>query len=428
MKNNMNLKYLLNEIHKNQMREVKKLRKYAVIDEMALNGILNSGVLPSKQSAILKEYFNGKRINRINESVVRRVDQDMKYLSEGLIDFFKKAGEQAKDAFVKGWSSVKSIWKNFTDVVKEFVEKMKQIFKKIQEWVMGKVKSLASKLASTVNEQFISKFKEEHPHEHTDLKKEFQQVKQTADHLTTYFKKNLEGGAGFEEKLISGSVEPKGETDGVPEQEAEKAEEELKKESYDLYRSIFTNKQNLSELMNLQITEGGHLTDKIKNPIVKKVAEFCVFMLKAILSPFSTAVSLVMKEVLKNTMKTISQFAKTLQGPGVFEFAILTLLTAELFEVVEDLLSNLFGFKNLLSVMTPLLGPLAPFAEGLHLPLHLGHIAVGSYALFTVIYNLQPLFDKAAGEEGGGEPEVQTAGYKPKGSFKLKEGKLVFIQ
>ena len=259
---------------------------------------------------------------------------------------------------------------------------------------------------------------------HCDLKKEFQQLKQTSDHLTQYFVKNLEGGGVFEKELINGEVEPKGETDGIPEVEAEKGAEELKKESYEIYRSIFTSKQNLSELMNLQITESGHLTDKIKNPIVKQIVEFCVFMLKAILSPFSTIVSLAMKQILKNTMQTISKVAKALQGPGVFEFAIISLIVAELFEVVEDLLSNIFGFKNLLTTIMQFLGPigLAPYAEGLHIAFHLGHIAVGSYALATVIYNLQKLFDKAdTGGGGSEEPEVQTAGYNPEGSIKLKE-------
>jgi hypothetical protein len=70
--------------------------------------------------------------------------------------------------------------------------------------------------------------------------------------------------------------------------------------------------------------------------------------------------------------------------------------------------------------------------------LHVCHIIIVAWAIATVINNLLPLFQKAhkekgkemeaGGEEGGGEPEVQTAGYKPRGSFKLKEGKLIFVQ
>ena len=431
MKNDMNLKHLLNEINKNQMRGVKKLRKYAVIDEIALTGILNSGVLPSKQSSILKEYFNSKKINRINESVIKRVDQDMKYLSEGLIDWFKKKGEQAKAAFEKGWSAVKGIWKNFSDVVKEFVIKLKEIFKKISDWALEKVKALASKLGSIVNEKFIKKFKEDHPHEHSDLKTEFGQVKETASHLKGYFTNNLENGGAFEDKIINGSVDPKEEPDDISPAEADKAAKELAQEAYGIYKEIFSKKENLKEIMNLQITESGHLTDNIKNPIVRNIIEFCVFMLKVILSPFSTVVGVVIKTIMKETMTATSKFCNALGGPGVFKFAIISLLAAEIFEVVEDLLANIFNFKNLLSVVSTAFPLLAPFIEGAHIAFHIGHLAVGTYALFTVIHNLKPLFDKAAGEEGGeegGEPEVQTAGYKPKGSFKLKEGKLVFIQ
>jgi hypothetical protein len=56
-----------------------------------------------------------------------------------------------------------------------------------------------------------------------------------------------------------------------------------------------------------------------------------------------------------------------------------------------------------------------------------------AYSLGTIIYNIASTWkaakSKEGGEgEGGEEPEVQTAGYKPKGSFKLKEGKLIFVQ
>ena len=426
-KDMMKLKSLLNEVHRMQNKEVSKIKKYAVINETAINGILNSGFLSINESNALKLYFKSKNIKRINESVIRRVDSDIKFLSEGLVDFFKKAGDNAKNAFVKGWTAVKGIWRNFSDVVKEFIDKMKLMFGKVKEWVMSKVKSLAAKLQGVVTDNFIAKFNDEHPHDHSDLKKEFGQAKETADHLTTYFTKNLQGANLFQAKIMNGMVDPKEEMDGIPEKDAMQGELELKKEAYERYNSIFTQKENLQELM--QLTETGHLTDKIKNPVVKQIAEYCVFMLKAILSPLSTIVATVIKEITKNFMITVSKFSKALQGPGIYEFAIMSLLCAEIFEVVEDLLAGVFHFKGLLSVITPFLGPLGFLAEGLHLPLHIGHIAVGSYALLTVIHNMQVLFDKQAGggEEGGSEePEVQTAGYNPGGSLKLKE--LLFVK
>lgn len=422
------LRSILNEVHKTQIAHVKRMRKYSHINETALNNILSSGVLSLQETKVLSLYFNRHKIRSINERVINRVDSDIKFLSEGLVDFFKKAGDKAKEAFVSGWTAVKGIWKNFSDVVKEFIEKMKDMFVKVKDWVMTKVKALASKVSGIVNEQFISKFKSNHPHEHMDLKTEFGQAKQTADHLTTYFVKNLQNGTLYQDKITNGTVEPKGEVDGIPEPDAAKGETELKQEAFNIYNSIFSNKQNLRELMRLPLTETGHLTDNIKNPIVKQIAEYCVFILKAILSPLSTIVAAALKTITKNFMETASKFSKALNGPGIFKFAIMSLLVAEIFEAVEDLFATVFQFQGLLSVITPFLGPLGFLAEGLHLPLHIGHIAVGSYALLTVIYNMKPLFDKAAGEEGdGGEPEVQTAGYKPQGQFKLKEGKLIFI-
>lgn len=428
----MKLKSILKEVHKTQYSQINKIKKYAVIDEVALNGILSSGVLPKSQSKILREYFESKKITRITESVVRRVEMDTKYLTEGIKDWFKKKGEQAMAAFEKGWGAVKGIWKNFTDVVKEFVEKMKQMFKKIKDWVMGKISALASKIAGIVDDKFISKFKEDHPHDHNDLKTEFEQVGKTATHATQFFADKLEKGAAFAKEVLDGSAEPKG-VDPLKPEEAEDGAEELQQEARNMYIEIFSNKKNLQELMRLPITESGHLTDKIKNPVIRKVVEYAVFIVKAVLSPASTIVALFIKSYAKNLMQTVSTFVnKALDGPGVFEFAILSLMAAEVFEVIQDLLGAIFHFDLVIDAMKVGFPAIAPFLDGLHLPIHLGHIAVGSYALFTVIYNLSSLFDKHeeehGGDKGGKEPEVQTAGYKPKGQFKLQEGKLVFVK
>lgn len=419
------LKSIVNEVTKMQNRQVNKIKRFAVLNETALNYILNSGILNLEEQNSLRAYFANKNIKTINESVVNRIDTDIRIISEGFFDFFKKLGDKAKEAFETGWSSVKTIWKNFSDMIMEFIEKVKAAFKKIKEWVTQQVKSLATKVSSVVNEKFIKKFMEEHPHEPADLKTEIQQTKQTAGHLTTYFATKLEGGDEFSKKLLDGSVEPKGETDGVPEAEAEKAAAELQKEAISMYESIFSSKENLQELMKIHLTEAGHLTDKIKNPLVQKLVSFLVNMLKVIFSPFSAIVGKLTELLVKNFMSGASQLCKKLDGPGVFEFAIMGVLVGETFEVVEDLLANIFNFKTLLAVVTPMLGPLAPFMEGVHVAFHLGHLVVGTYALITVVYNISKLFSKE--EEQGAEPEVQTAGYKPKGQFKMKEGKLIFV-
>lgn len=437
-KEDIKLKSIMKEISSFQNKQINKIKKYASINERALNGILNSGVLTIQESAILRHYFKTRNIRRINENTVRKINEDSKLISEGFFDFFKKFGDKAKEAFKTGWTAVKAIWKNFSDVVKEFIEEIKKGFVKISDWALGKIKEMASKLSSLVNEKFIKKFKEDHPHDHTDLKTELQQTKQTADHLTKWVKTNILDGGMYEQKLIDGSVDPKEETEGLPAAEVEKGAEELKKEAYELYDSIFSNKQNLRELMNLS---EGHLTDKIKNPIVRNVVKFLIYMFKAVFSPLSTVIAEVGRLIIKNFMKMFSKLSKALQGPGVFEFAIMSLLCAELFEVVEDLLANLFNFQNVLGLVTTLLPWLAPWLEFIHVPMHLAHLAIGSYALATVVYNVGTVFGKFSGEGGGeghgeehggeehgGEAGAENAGYTPKGQFRLSEGKLIFVR
>jgi hypothetical protein len=56
------------------------------------------------------------------------------------------------------------------------------------------------------------------------------------------------------------------------------------------------------------------------------------------------------------------------------------------------------------------------------------------WTIGNILINLVDVVQKEAQNQTGTEsetetePEVQTAGYKPRGTFKLKEGKLVFIQ
>jgi len=479
-KSDIRLKSILKEVQSSQISKVtNSFRKNAVIDESALKGILSSGFLPENQVKALYLYFNVNGITSINESTVRRIDRDLSQLNEGPFDFVKKLVDKGKevggkfvgaitdmgkdfiDSFKQGWAGVKKVWSNFKDLLKEFVEMIKKALKKVYEFIMKKVSAVAAKISGTVNEEYIENFlnnagdvKEASGEVHTDVIKEFEQLKKTVDHLTKDTK-NLMEGEGFADEIISGDADPKGTPPALEPEEIEQGVKqlaaesvnpefaeylELKEEIKQRYISIFSKKESLVELYKLQINEGGHLYDGIKSPLVKNIIHWGLLVLKAIFSPFATLVAEVGKLIVgKGLLKGISYFCHNFKGgPGVFKFAILTTLVGELLELIEDGLNAVFHFGPIMEVAKVVFAPIAvlaqPLVDATTTVIHIAHYSVAGMALATIIYNLIPVFKaviakiKGSSEEEAGEPEVQTAGYKPKGSFKLKEGKLIFVQ
>jgi phage-related protein len=481
-KDSLRLKEILKEVRSSQINKVtKSLRKNAVIDENALNGILSSGFLPENQVKALSLYFNVNGITSINESTVRRIDRDLSQLNEGPFDFVKKLVDKGKevggkvvgtitdmgktfiDSFKQGWAGVKKVWSNFKDLLKEFVEMIKKALKKVYEFIMNKVKAVATKISGTVDQDYIENFlntaggvKEASEEVHTDVITEFEQLKKTVDHLTMSTDKLMEG-EGFADQIISGDADPKGAPPALEPEEIEQGVKqlaaesvnpefaaylELKEEIKQRYISIFSKKESLMELYKLQINEGGHLYDGIKSPLIKNIIHWGLLVLKAIFSPFATIVAEVGKLIVgKGLLKGISYFCnKVRNGPGIYKFAILTTLVGELLELIEDGINAIWHYGPIMEVAKVVFAPIAVLAQPLvdctTTVIHIVHYSVAGMALATIIYNLIPVFKaviaklKGSDEkEGGGEePEVQTAGYKPRGTFKLKEGKLVFIQ
>jgi hypothetical protein len=459
-KDELRLKSILKEVKTSHINRLNKMyRQNAVITETALQSMLSSGFLPENQVKALTLYFNANGIKSINESTVRRIDRDLIRLNEGPFDWAKKmydkgkdaiigAGEKVVDAFQKGWSAVKSVWSNFKDLISELVEKIKGMLKKVYDLVYAKVKALATKISGKVNDEYIQNFlnkagdvKEADGEVHANVIKEFGQLKQTVDHLkgTT---DDLLTGEAFEKQMIDGSVQPDGTVPPLEPEDAKQGLETLATEAKQMYLAIFSNKQHLSELQKLKLNEGGHIEDNIKNPTLRFIVHWGLKILKAIFSPFSTLVAELAKLIVgKGLLKGTSYFCtKYKGGPGVFKFAILTTLIGELLEFIEDGLNSVFHFAPIMQMAKALAVPLGPLAAPLidcsTTVLHIAHYSIAGMALATIIYNLMPVFKAViqklkgsqGGEETGGEPEVQTAGYKPKGSFKLKEGKLVFIQ
>jgi hypothetical protein len=447
-KSDLRLKSILKEVRNNTKSYLKKFSdvKYgATINETALNGILNSGVLSLDESDALQYYFTKKQIKTIDENTVRRIDEDMRIINEGWFDNAKNWLKSKKDdvvnALKSGWSGVKKIWSNFKDILTELAQKLKTVFMKLMEKVTGMIESAYTKLKSAFTQAWYATFSQKHEHDHSDLLSELKDLLACTKAIATGVKNKIVDGKEWVKGMIDGTVAPE-ENVKVDEKALEKGidavtEEGVQHQVKKMYERIFNDKNMLSELLLWE----GHLEDafkKMPNKIIGNVMYYVVkygmLIVKAIISPATLIITKSIEYIAPKIFTFISAVSKAFQGPGIFEFAILTLMGVEVYEIIHN---NHFATdpSTVTGMGREILETVLSFIPGLDVlfPILQGcAYAIMAYSLGTIIYNIASTWkaakSKEGGEEGGEEPEVQTAGYKPKGSFKLKEGKLVFIQ
>lgn len=433
------LKSVLEETRKLTNGGINNLKKRLVIDEVALNGILNSGVIGKTESSALKEFLQSKKIRKIDEVNVGRIDESVKLLREDWWDTTKNWVKGKKDQFVDavtaGWAGVKKIWNNFKDMILELVKFLKETFKKIMEDITKSVQSGLGKFKSKFTEDWYTEFHKDHPHEHVDLVTELKQLFESGKFMLQYAKTKIVDGGKWEKDLIAGNGNPKGDVEGDENEKAVAADAE--KIAQESYRHIFVNKNILSELASKNLIIEGHLEDTLKNhPTLKAIVKWGMLLVKAIFSPLTLALTKAGEMLAKNLFKGISTGCKLLGGPGIFDFAIMTLMSIEVYEIMH----SLHGIHDVDDMDNPKASDIAKFiasagaqfipgVDVLVLLVKILAFCIMGYSIGTILYNLFMAYKalKGGGEEGSEEPKVQTAGYKPKGEFKIKEGKLLFI-
>lgn len=440
----MRLKSILKEVKNktNKFGNLFESVKYkAVLNETAINGILNSGVLSIAETQALSHYFKTKNIREINESTSRRIDEDMNLLREGwfddTVDWLKTKKDSVVDALKSGWGAVKKIWGKFKDLLVEFAKKLKDAFMSLMKSVTSKIQSAYNKLKETFTQAWYEGFQKEHPHEHSDLVDELKDLLECSKHIAGWIADKVVSGGEWATAMINGTVDPKVsikvDEKGLENSIEKVTEEGLKYETAKMYETIFSSKDILSELLVFE----GHLEDALKGPEGKKGPAYYILkwgmnIVKFIISPATLLITKGIELIAPKIFVFISSVSKALKGPGIYEFALLTLMGVEVYEIVHNGPFAMDGgsvesygkeaLKFLLSLI-PGIDVLIPIIEGCA-------YAIMAYSLGTIIYNIMSAIKnvkkKKAGETDE-EPEVQTAGYKPKGQFKMKEGKLIFV-
>jgi len=221
--NSLSLTSILNEIKRDQKRALKTVKRQ-VYASLSISEIINSGALGKKETYALKMFFkyhNNNTIPLLNENTIKRIDARVytlneNQLNEGWVDWIKSVGNKAIEWIQSGWEGVKKVWKNFTDVVTQIVDVVKEGLQKLADAVFDKVKSIGSAIQAAFDKQSDESKKHLEQHEPSDIKREWATVKDSVTHLSSYMKK-LVSGAMWADQVISGNVAPAGDTSPVKE-------------------------------------------------------------------------------------------------------------------------------------------------------------------------------------------------------------------
>lgn len=463
------LKYLLNEVtskrrisgmYDNGLLHASKLT------EQDLKMMLKSGFFTLHESSALNVLFSKTQIVELNESTfssldeaVTKIDESISSgtpLTEGFLgdiwSGLEKLGNRAKEALVGGWNKLKTIWREFKELIEALVEVLKdsmtKMYDKGKQFATTQMNSFKDELNTTL-QPVLDKLDD--VAEKKKFSVEVLNAYETAKWVVEKFKQKTIDDAKWADDIIAGNGNPS-ETplDSVS---TEKGLQALKKEEgvvtskkiVEYRNSLLSDKRVLSELFEFakrRLNEAGsgkaHLEDAISNPVLKKIVSYGVKIMAWSTIPIAKLVQDIAEKKAPEVLNKMSTVVKTLGGPGAFVFPMFGLIAAELIEItIKSITPNSLQLSGLLAgIFFPPLVPILMAAEGAVRAIKMFLMV---WTLGTILFNLIVSVRKAytewqakqstetGTEETGSEPEVQTAGYKPKGQFKLQEGRLIFI-
>lgn len=463
------LKYLLNEVtnqkrmHRNMNN---KMMKFTIMQEAEIDGMLNSGFFTLQESTALRVLFAKTNTKAINEMSVKKLDESVKILRESFTDQFtmtegwlgdiwdgiKDLGNKAKDAITSGWDKVKAIWGEFKEITAAFIDTMIEFLKKAFEKAKKQGVDFLNKGKNAVingTKKVIAGL------DTVAKKKEFATELTNADKTYNFIMKDLPAkfiskNSSWAKMVESGNGTPE-DTAGLNPNDAEKAIEDLKQEESVISKTraelmsektqLLSDKRVLRELYNSytrRLNEGGgsvHIEDALGNGFTKKIVKFCIDLMQLVMIPIAKLASIIAKAAGPAMLSGISTIVSNpvLGGPGAFKFAALGLILAEVLEIVIKFIAPTGPelATEYLGMLIPGLGALIAAKQAWITGIK---IFLMTWTISTILLNLLVLVRKEYTEsqanktqDTGEEPEVQTAGYKPNGKFKLKEGKLVFV-
>lgn len=470
------LKYLLNEVTGKHglSRNNKQVIRYTTLNENDIKQLLSSSIFTVSESATLGMFLDKTKTKFLTESRINKLEKSVKIIKESndgdsiltegffgdIWDGLKKMGNKAKEALVGGWGKLKAIWGEFKELVTELVNNISEMFNGVLDWGKNQAVAFYQKQKQKAIDMMTNNFNtlddvNKKKQLGTDLKNAYDTGKWAVDNVKQVF-------ASKDAEWYKGTIEGQGNpTEPAEDLTPEEVESELKapppNENISANKNIIHERNQLFSDANVvralynsskrRLSEGGggtaHLEDALKDGVLKRVIGWATKVLQVMLVPVAKAAQIVTELAANNAFETLSKGVKFFGGPGAFVFPVFALIIAEIAELlvkeataswtnpaklmaegVKFLVPGLAQLETVKTVATTLYGALK--------------YALMVYTIGNILYNLvlsarkaytdyQSKKSGAEGGETGGEPEVQTAGYKPNGEFKIKEGKLIFI-
>lgn len=355
------------------------------------------------------------KINTLNENTAKILDSNVSILvgaklndsilTEGLFgdiwDGIKGLGDKAKEALKGGWSKVKAIWNEFTDLAKEVGNAILDGFKKFYEWVVAKFKDVQSKVQDKSKELFGDL-------DHASLKKEAGYLSDTAAHWAKYMKDNTADNTNMVDVIAKGGFSADDKPD-IDDKKIEIGIDNLEKIAdsqiklgfvlSETKRKIMSDGNVLNALIEsrgrrIMLSESGgfaHLEGCIKNDFLRGVVHYAILGAQWVMNPIGKIMALVTKLIAKKGLDGLSEGTKMIGGPGAFKFAVLGAISAEIVETIIEICQEGEWAKKLLAFI-PVIGHML---EAIHETLH--HIQMGFifYGCGTIVLNLlQPFMKK----------------------------------
>jgi hypothetical protein len=444
IKDTNSLKYLMNEVI-SEKRMTQKINsntiKFTSLDETAINSLLNSDVFSINESNAVRILFSKTNTKTLTESTIKKLDKSVNtivesfegdaILSEGFFgdiwDGLKGLGDKAKEALSGGWSKVKAIWGEFTELVKEVASACKVGFVKAFDSFADKAKGASAKVADGAKEG-LAKITDKNA-----FLKEVKEMTDTNTYITKTFYTKWFAAPEWEKDMIAGNatpseevkVEPAKAEDGLEDLKTMESVRKMNAKIIKERNNLLSNSDVVNELFNssekrLFIMEGGgfaHIEGAIKNPFLKGVVEWSVKILQALFIPIAKIAQTVAAAVGKEVLPKYSESVKLLGGPGAFKFVIIGGILSELIELAVKAITP--SGPAIAAMFIPGLGPIILGAETL---IKTVKSCLMVWTIATIAINMVPVLQKAGGTAAKAES------YTPKGEFKMQNGNLLFIK
>ena len=438
--------------------------RFTALDEGCIDAILKSGVFTIKEVKALNTLFSQTKTTVLIETTVSELDKIVEnikkttnnnILMEGpfanIWGGLKKLGDKAKEALSGGWSKVKAIWGQFKELVTEAAGAIKDGLVK----VFNAFKATGGDAGKKLVQELIKKYggmaggigvAAADKEKRNGLIQEIKDLVTTNTYVTTTFFTSFVTSPSWEADLIAGNASPSGDV-GLDSDEAEEGLEDLADEEGDggddggddsnesvkiTSKSIIrernkflSNKSVIKELLNLskrpkRLNEAfDKLNAALKNPVLKSIVDWTGKILGYLLSPISALAKQVATMAGPKVVAAYSSLVKGLGGPGSFEFAIISTLVVDL---IGKLIASISpGGIQIATYFIPGFGQILAAVEAV----------VSAIKTALMVYTFATMLTQFAADmqaELGKSNEVKENKFKPKGTFKIRDGNLILVK